>query len=114
MEGWLKDQVSFEQLLPEEQSLFKKINQGQLKDVVFARTSYQRFDFHFEGHNTEQDINVVAWFPLWAVKHATDWTSKEVANMSSNPKIAMEGDWSALRDEDEEIIWKIFETFVLQ
>lgn len=58
--------------------------------------------------NEESRHQFLAWLPLHAIKELTNWTSEEIAYMSDYPDMAMEGDWSAIRDSSLEKIWQIF------
>ena len=48
------------------------------------------------------------WLPLGAIRSLTVWTDPKIARMTDHPEMAMEGDWSGVRDSSSEAIWAIF------
>ena len=75
------------------------------------RRSDRLYDINFVGRRIveEQSYSFSGWLPLAFVRECVLWTSKEVARMTDYPTMAMEGDWSGVRDSRREVIWEIFE-----
>lgn len=82
------------------------------------RQSDDEFDLIISGERIEkglrEPVRFSAWLPLGAIRDLTQWTRKEIANMTSYPEMVLEGDWSGVRDSSKDQQWAIFEKFVLK
>jgi len=56
--------------------------------------------------------NFLAWLPLMAIHNLMDWTEMEFARELDYPFMAMEGDWSGVRDTDPEKIKRLFKIHI--
>lgn len=77
--------------------------------VVISRRSDREYDLTVEG-KTVDGIGFSAWLVLGMIANLP-WTSNKVAEMTDYPSMAKEGDWSGVRDTDEEKLWAIFNKF---
>lgn len=77
--------------------------------VVISRRSDRECDLTVEG-KTVDGIGFSAWLVLGMISNLP-WTTKKIAEMTDYPMMAMEGDWSGVRDTDDEKLWTIFNTF---
>lgn len=94
-------------LSPDEQLLIDSLFPKEGEQVSISRKSSRAFDI------AVSTPTMSAWLPLLAIRTRVAWNSKPVAKMTDYPEMAMEGDWSGVRDSSTEAIWKIFDTFVL-
>jgi hypothetical protein len=82
---------------------------------VTARNSGREFDLLIEGTHkqfNDRGCKFSALLPLAALHSSCDWCSPEIASMTDYPSMAMDGDWSAVRDTNEAARWRIFDTFI--
>lgn len=79
------------------------------------RKSARAWDVRFEGimPGAGFSYRFTAWLPLAAIRELT-WTSRAIADECDYPMMAIDGDWSGIRDTNEEAIWRIFEKHVLK
>ena len=70
-------------------------------------------DIYIEGHNGALGCLYSAWLPLMAIRSLVNWCSPDVAEMTDYPEMAMEGDWSGVRDTDKDKLFAIYERYVL-
>lgn len=82
----------------------------KVKDVYVERKSEKDFDLVIHGYF---NCAFSAWLPLGSINERLNWCSKEIARMTDYPEMVMEGDWSGVRDSEEEKIWEIFNKFKL-
>jgi hypothetical protein len=71
-------------------------------DIMIRRKSSMMFDLTIVGKRHGWGFQ--CWFPL-ALIEACDWTKPKFALISSYPEMALDGDWSAIRDSEPEKIW---------
>ena len=73
------------------------------------------YDIGVKGtHNAYgREIRFSAWLPLLAIRELTDWCDPEIAEMTDYPEMALDGDWSGVRDTNRDSILAIFDRFVL-
>jgi hypothetical protein len=81
------------------------------------RRSDREFDLKIEGkygpdHPYMPGVSFSAWLVLASIRELTNWTSREVAEITNHPNMVIAGDWSGVRDSDNERIWNIFDRFV--
>jgi len=111
--------LKFKELQPEESKILRallkqkpgmKITEVNRKsdspgDIIISGT------YKTSGYNGAKATEVAfsAWLPLQIIKSFGQWTKPEIANMTDYPQMALTGDWSAVRDSDERIIWKIYQ-----
>lgn len=81
------------------------------ENVQVTRRSDREFDLGLNG-KSGNNTTFSAWLPLASIGALTEWTTKEVAQHTNYPDMCMEGDWSGMRDSDNENIWFVFENFV--
>lgn len=81
-------------------------------NVQVTRKTDREFDLHISGFSTEMKCDFSAWLPLASISAFTEWTSKKVAQHTNYPEMCMAGDWSGVRDSDNENIWFIFNNFI--
>lgn len=84
------------------------------QNVQVERRSEKPFDVGIQGFDTRLNCQFSAWLPLASIKAFTPWTSERIAIHSNYPDMCMEGDWSGMRDSDDENIWFIFNNFVVK
>lgn len=89
-----------------------------LEDIKVSRRSDREYDLSVEGKYGSAYPYLAgcafsAWLPLMAIRELTHWPSREIASCTNHPDMVMEGDWSGVRDSEEENIWGIFHRFVL-
>jgi len=75
-------------------------------DAVSFRSS-RAFDIGIDGV-TADGSKFSAWLPLLAISKQTAWSSPAIAAQCDYPDMALEGDWSAIRDSEMLTIWRIF------
>jgi hypothetical protein len=83
---------------------------------VTARNSDREFDLLIEGTHTQfsdKGCRFSARLPLAALHSSCDWCSPQVASMTDYPDMAMDGDWSAVRDTNEATQWRMFDTLIV-
>ncbi len=76
------------------------------------RRSDREFDLSLKGEKDwglDEPVRFSAWLPLSAIREFTDWPDPSIGGMADYPSMAIAGDWSGIRDSDEETIWAIFE-----
>lgn len=101
-----------------EQNLIDRLtSKCHLQDIRVSRRSDREFDLSVEGRYGKDapymaGVAFSAWLPLLAIKELTEWPSESIASLTDYPDMAMEGDWSGVRDSDPDTIWFIFERFV--
>jgi hypothetical protein len=91
-------------------ALAKDMGMDNAKVVDSKRKSDRDFDVNVEC--TSDLCKFSLWLPKAAIRSLVDWTRPEVASMTDHPEMAMEGDWSGVRDTDEEKLWEIFRIHV--
>lgn len=84
------------------------------KDIKIERRSEKMFDLTVEGFDPEMGCKFSAWLPLACIRYLTMWTSHKIAMHTDYPEMAIEGDWSGVRDSSTDSIWFIFDNFVLK
>lgn len=92
--------------------LTKLANKEGWEDYTVSRKSEREYDLHIEG-KSKKGYSFSAWLVLAAIRELTMWTSPAVAEMTDYPNMAFEGDWSGVRDTNEESLWAIFNKFVV-
>lgn len=101
-----------EQTLPQERILLDKLSkQGNFKITEVERRSNRPFDLGYKATASE-GWGISAWLPLAAISELLNWTKAEVANMTDYPDMARDGDWSGVRDTEDEKLWAIFDRFI--
>jgi len=80
-----------------------------LNTVEIARKSEREYDLSISG-KTKDGMGFGAWLPLGLIS-CLDWTADPVAGMTDYPEMARDGDWSGVRDTEEEKLWAIFNKF---
>lgn len=101
-----------------EQSLIQRITEKcHLEDIKVSRRSAREYDLTLEGRYTKDapymgGVAFSAWLPLMAIRELTEWPSESIASLTDYPDMVMEGDWSGVRDSNEDSIWFIFDRFV--
>jgi len=81
------------------------------KNYKIRRKSAKPFDIGIEGDSNRGMFG--ADLMLSAIANFVNWTSPAVARISDYPSMAMEGDWSGIRDSSDEKIEAIFRLYVL-
>ena len=84
------------------------------KTYTVSRISDREFDLAVEGIDTQfgKECRFSAKL-MWSALHSCcDWTSPQIAGMTDYPDMAMDGDWSAVRDTDDDAKWRIFAAHV--
>lgn len=76
--------------------------------VSIERRSDREFDLIIHGTDSRTQNNFSGLMLLLGINELVDWTRPSVARMSSHPEMAKEGDWSGIRDSDEDAQWAIF------
>jgi hypothetical protein len=82
---------------------------------VTARNSDREFDLLIEGTHTQfsdRGCKFVARLPLAALHSSCDWCSPQAAAMTDYPNMAMDGDWSAVRDTNADAQWRMFDALI--
>jgi len=87
----------------------KKNSGFELTEV--SRLSDKEFDINYNAYSGE-NYTISAWLPLASIHAFVTWPSRHVAILSDYPKMAMEGDWSGIRDSSRDKIWNIFDLYV--
>lgn len=106
-------------MTPNEKKIVARlVEKCHLADLKVSRRSDREYDLTLEGRYGKDSSHVVgvafsAWLPLLAIRELTFWPSEEIASCTNYPDMAMEGDWSGVRDSEPENIWFIFERFAL-
>jgi hypothetical protein len=83
-------------------------------EYTVSRKSDREYDLHIEGKSQRMGCGFSAWLVLAAIRELTMWTSPAVAEMTDYPNMAFEGDWSGVRDTNEDSLWMIFNKFVVK
>lgn len=102
-----------------EQSLVQRLTEKcHLEDIKVSRKSSREYDLNLEGRYGKSapymaGVAFSAWLPLMAIRELTQWPSESIASLTDHPDMVMEGDWSGVRDSNEDSIWFIFDRFVL-
>lgn len=102
------------ELRPVELALAEKVIAALAKNMGFSgskiesveRKSERDFDVKIEC--TCDICKFGIWLPLGAIRELTPWTSPAIARMTDHPEMAMDGDWSGVRDTNTDKIWAIF------
>jgi hypothetical protein len=108
------------QLSPPERRLLERWATAANTSVRLVRRYTTRpYDLHFEGVYVEggrmpSGVTVSGWLPKACIRDLTRWTSPEIAVMTNYPEMVVEGDWSGVRDSDQNRIWAIFAQHVLE
>lgn len=89
----------------------KAMNKGKVSNVVVTRRSDREFDLSVEG--MVNDYGFSAWLVLGCISTRTNWCLPELANMTDYPDMVKMGDWSGVRDTDNDKLWTIFHHFKL-
>lgn len=92
--------------------LFLARREGWKKYKV-SRTGTYPFELRIDGVG-KNDIQFSGLLKLIAIHSLVNWTSPQVAMMSSYPSMVREGDWSGIRDSSDDAIDNIFYNFVLK
>jgi hypothetical protein len=75
-----------------------------------TRRSEREFDLSVEGTYSDNHYlpgtKFSGWLPLIYIRELTVWPS--YAHMTDYPEMVAEGDWSGVRDSENEKIWAIF------
>jgi hypothetical protein len=79
--------------------------------VVVERKSDREFDIAVEGKIGSMSFR--AWLVLGCISNLIEWTQPEVAAMTDYPEMVRDGDWSGVRDTDNDKLWAIFDHFKL-
>ena len=104
--------------LNEQKMVARLTSKCLLEEVKVSRRSDREYDLSLEGRYGEDapymgGVAFSAWLPLMAIRELTNWASMEIASVTNYPDMAIEGDWSGVRDSDEDTIWFIFKRFAL-
>ena len=105
-------------LTENEMSLLLKLQErnkgGKLTVINIERKSDREYDLSLTAVKTIDTVSCASygWLPLTAISFLVTWTHPAVANMTDYPDMALNGDWSAVRDSSPEKIWAIFNRFV--
>ncbi len=76
--------------------------------VEIGRKSIRPYDLTFYGKYLTGEGSFASWLVLAYIRHCVPWTSSRWAKMTDHPQMAMEGDWSGVRDTEEENLWALF------
>jgi len=87
------------------------MKKGKVSNVVVTRRSDREFDLGVEGMVGVRRFG--AWLMLGCISTRLNWCLDEVAKMTDYPEMVREGDWSGVRDTDNEKLWAIFKHFKL-
>jgi len=73
-----------------------------------TRKSDKEFDLHIEGTKlwSGGESKFAAWLPLSTIRASKNWC--DYADQTDYPEMVEEGDWSGMRDTDNDKIWEIF------
>lgn len=84
-------------------------------EYTATRESDREFDIRIEGTHTQfgSPCRFSAILRLAAIHSMCDWCSDAVASMCDYPSMAADGDWSSIRDTNEDAQWRIFDTFIV-
>lgn len=94
-------------------------------DMEVERKSQEQFDLIIKGKRDIVDrlsafMGVTgglpqfsAWMVLSAIDDLTEWSKPLIADMTDYPEMARDGDWSAVRDTNEDKLWQIFNEYCL-
>lgn len=105
---------------PVEQALADRVIAATAKNMGFTgtkivsveRKSDKDFDVKIE---CSCDIcKFGLWLPLAAIRELTMWTSPGIAAMTDYPDMTASGDWSGVRDTNEDALWAIFNEHVIE
>ena len=88
------------------------ISYASIKRIIRDNEPEKEFNIHFEGEHKGNKFT--AWLLLSCIRELTPWTCSELACMTDYPSMAREGDWSGVRDTEEERLWEIFQKFVVK
>jgi hypothetical protein len=80
-----------------------------------SRLSDAEFDLSVDGVHTQFGDSPCKFTAklMWAALHCCcNWSAPNVAGMTDYPDMAMDGDWSAVRDSSDDAKWRIFDAFV--
>jgi len=82
----------------------------QWQTITVQRESDREFDLSIGGTHTQFETPCYfrARLMLAALHSCCKWTSPGVAAMTDYPDMAMDGDWSAVRDSSDDTQWRIF------
>lgn len=97
---------------PEELKLLELLNAKEPFTVKkVKRNSIRIYDLHVDGDMLANGRHVpfIAWLPLFALRNLTCWTHPAIANECDYPEMALDGDWSGIRDTETDHLWLIFE-----
>jgi hypothetical protein len=83
-------------------------------DYAVSRKSEREFDLEIEGTSTKMGWKFRAWLVLAAIRELTMWTSPSISDLTDYPNMAYEGDWSGVRDTNEDSLWFIFHQHVVR
>lgn len=106
-------------MTPNEKSIIERLSaQCHLEDIKVSRRSEREYDLTLEGRYGKSapymaGVAFSAWLPLMAIRELTQWPSEAIASLTDYPDMVMEGDWSGVRDSNEDTIWFIFDRFAL-
>ena len=101
-----------------EKTIIERISsKARIEVHKVERRSDREYDLSIEGRYADDapylaGVAFSAWLPLMAIRELTEWPSESIASLTDYPDMVMEGDWSGVRDSDEESIWFIFHRFV--
>ena len=92
-----------------EQQLLDLLEQkGYQIDPQSIKREDHGMQFHLVFSGEKDTFDFSASLILACINELTPWTSPEVANMTDYPEMAMQGDWSGVRDTDMSLLWRIF------
>lgn len=95
--------IRWETLVDHKINFIKRGATDEVADVVVEGT----YD------NNGNTVHFGGWLPLLAVKHLLLWSARNVAEMTDYPEMAMDGDWSGVRDTSSEKIKAIYKKFII-
>jgi mRNA-degrading endonuclease YafQ of YafQ-DinJ toxin-antitoxin module len=98
-------------LTSREISLLNKLGKGHDIESV-ERKSDREFDLAIKGKDHQLRCGFSGWLILMAIRELTIWTSQAVAKHTDYPQMALDGDWSGVRDTSNEKLWYIFDEYV--
>jgi hypothetical protein len=98
--------VTYAFIQSEKDLIFWMNEYGKWKRSSCQKLSNKDFDIVVEGVKLN-GVVFKSWFPL-AFIGMMNWI--KYADLTDYPEIVRKGDWSGIRDSEEETIWKIFDT----
>ncbi len=83
----------------------------EISDLEIERKSDREFDLSIIGMRNNYPFS--AWMPLLAINEMIDWSMPKIAQLSDYHDMVRSGDWSGIRDTNEEKLWIIFHNFII-